>query len=76
MTRCKVVCDAVTKRAGWKGSEQLFLFEAQFTPVYGGSPENEEFFASTPTGKLVLGTIREDHFVPGKTYYVDFTEAP
>lgn len=73
MTRCKVVCQSVTKRLGYGGAP--FLFEAELTPVHRDSPENEDFFASTPGGRINLATIRDDHFVPGKTYYVDFTEA-
>lgn len=73
MTRCKVVCQSVTKRLG--AASGPFLFEADLTPVHRGSPENEDFFAATPSGRLILATLREEHFVPGKSYYVDFTEA-
>jgi len=81
LTRAKVTCVSVTKRASnvWdpdgKVSKPGFVYEAEFYPVTGDSSENKSFFASTPTGNLKLGTIREDHFVPGKSYYVDFTPA-
>jgi hypothetical protein len=74
MTRCKVVCQSVSKQRGWAGAE--FIYSAVFTPVTDdGTEDNKKFFAATPTGRLELGVIREDHFQPGKSYYVDFTEA-
>ncbi len=74
MTRCKFVCVVVTKRAGWKPGQE-FVFEAELAPVQGGSSENEDFFAATPSGAIHLGLMQADHFVPGKSYYIDFTEA-
>lgn len=47
-------------------------------PVVGGSPENEKFFKYTPSGQIQIGVMNPDaaqHFVPGKVFYVDFTEA-
>jgi len=52
-----------------------FVYDATLFPVSDNSPENKQFFASTPSGQIQIGTIREDHFVPGKTYYIDFIEA-
>ena len=72
MTRCKVICEAVTKRK-WSAEEQ-YIYESEFTPVTTGSDENKQFFASTPTGSLKLGVLRNDQFTPGKEYYVDFTQ--
>jgi len=48
-------------------------------PVCGGCPENEKFFASTPTGQIELATINPEAgnaFELNKEYYVDFTPAP
>ena len=74
MTRAKFECVSVTKREGW-GDAKL-LYEATFAVVTGkGSPENEKFFASTPSGEIKVGVVRDDHFEVGKSYYVDFTEA-
>lgn len=77
-TRAKFVCQSVTKMVGhgWYGVPPGgFIYAAKFTPVTGDTPENKEFFAATPTGSVELSTIREDHFVPGKSYYLDFTLA-
>ncbi len=50
----------------------------QLRPVTSGSPENETFYKFTPNGLIDLATVNEDalgQFVPGKQFYVDFTEA-
>ncbi len=74
-TRAKVVCQSIRKYRGW-GTPPPMFYEAEFIPVTGdSSEENKSFFASTPSGSIKLSTIREDHFVPGKSYYIDFTEA-
>jgi hypothetical protein len=76
--RCKVKCVSVTKRLdqSWDSltqkSYERFVYDAKFYPVSGGSEENKRFFASTPSGNIELSTIREDEFVPGKEYYIDF----
>ena len=47
------------------------------SPVTSGSPENEQFFKWTPSGRLEMGTINPDaikQFEPGKEFYIDFTE--
>ena len=74
-TRCKVTCTSVRKYQGWGAQPSPMFYEADFTPVTGSSGENAQFFASTPSGNLKLSTIREDHFQPGMSYYVDFTPA-
>ena len=81
ITRAKFICNTVTKRASntWNPDGSAgpngFIFETTFYPVTGGSHENKLFFASTPSGEIQIGSVREDHFVPGKAYYVDFIEA-
>lgn len=72
MVRSKFVCTSVTKSKHWDGSGR-FLFTAKFTPVTSGSDENKKFFDATPSGLLELGTFKEDHFEPGKAYYLDLT---
>ena len=50
----------------------------KLTPVMDGSEENRRFFKYTPYGQIEIGTINEDaikQFIPGKSFYVDFTEA-
>ena len=74
ITRCKYVCQAVTKRQHWSRKE-LFLYEASFSIVADGSEENKKFFEATPSGNLNIGTYKEDLFLPGKSYYLDISEA-
>jgi hypothetical protein len=48
------------------------------SPVTTGSAENESFFRYTPVGRIELSTINPAaaaQFVPGKSFYVDFTDA-
>ena len=72
--RAKFKCTSVTKGCGWGNNE--FLYSAEFGAVTGqGSEENEQFFAATPSGNIKVSTVREDHFLVGKEYYVDFTLA-
>jgi len=52
-----------------------------FTPVYSDDPESEnrKFWDASPSGSLQLGVVNReawDHFELGKSYYLDFTEAP
>lgn len=50
-------------------------YRYKFQVVYGGSPENDKFFSSTPGGTLELDAVRDDLFVKGQQYYLDFTPA-
>lgn len=53
-------------------------FRIQLIPVVSGSEENKEFFKWTPSGSINIGTINAkaaEQFIPGKSYYVDFTPA-
>jgi hypothetical protein len=46
--------------------------------VVGGSPENDRFFAATPSGQIQMNVTRPETarlFEPGREYYVDFTPA-
>lgn len=72
--RCKLVCHSVKKQLNWNGNTP-FLYEYEMGVVYGDSEENKQFFASTPTGSLKIGSVRDDLFVPGMEYYLDFTPA-
>ncbi len=72
-TRCKFMCNSVTKRKVWNKEE--YTFEAEFSAVSSGSPENEKFFAATPSGSLKVSTYVDDIFEPGKAYYIDISEA-
>ena len=67
-TRCKFKCDSVTQ---FEGAASVVL-----TPVVGGTDENKEFWKYTPSGKLEFNYVNENvKFIPGKTYYLDVTEA-
>lgn len=79
ITRCKVLCMSSKKvhAGGWyTDPKSEFLYEAEFCAVTGPSPENKRFFVSTPTLTLTVKAVNGDIFVPGKEYYLDFTEAP
>jgi hypothetical protein len=50
----------------------------KLSAVCGNSDENKQFFASTPSGQLQLGTVNVEaaaKFELGKEYYIDFTPA-
>lgn len=54
------------------------VVDIQLMPVVGGSEENNKFYASTPSGNVMLSTVNLEaakQFEVGKQYYVDFTEA-
>lgn len=72
-TRCKFLCESVTKTQPRK--EAAPLFTATFRPVWSDSPENKAFFDATPFGELKVGQYREDAFQPGKEYFIDITVA-
>ena len=70
-TRCKFQCNTVTKR---KGHKSPFVYEAEFSAVTGGSPDNDKFFEYTPTGVLKVGIYKEDVFEVGAFYFLDITK--
>lgn len=48
------------------------------SPVYGDTPENKEFFASTPGGQIILNIVNKaaaEQLKQGAEFYVDFTAA-
>lgn len=69
--RAKMTCNSVTKSIHW-GDKSKHLYTAEFSAVSSGSEENDSFFEATPSGSVKLGTFKEDHFVVGKDYYLDF----
>ncbi len=69
--RAKFVCESVTQYSNPGKSIKL-------RAVSDGSPENKAFFQSTPSAELTMAVVNPeaaDQFVPGKSYYVDFTPA-
>lgn len=81
-TRCKFQCTSAKKYKGWLGTKTPYLYEYEFMAVTGGSPENDSFFASTPTGQLKFSAVADDgagfspRFEPGKEYYLYISDAP
>lgn len=73
-TRCKFQCQSVRKYKHYN-PDPPYVYEAEFSAVTSGSDENKSFFASTPSGKLNVSTYRDDVFQPGKSYYIDISEA-
>lgn len=77
MVRAKFKIHSVTKTAGWQ-EQHPFIYDVKAYPVTGGSDENKNFYASTPSGEITIGGVSEsvaNQFVPGKEYYLDFTPA-
>jgi hypothetical protein len=53
-------------------------YKVNLSPVVANNEENAKFFHYTPAGNIELSLVNEETaktFVPGKSYYVDFTEA-
>ena len=70
MVRSKFKCDSITL-----GSD---VSSVSLVPVTSGCAENDAFYKYTPGGTINLGVLLADtanSFKPGKSYYVDFTEA-
>lgn len=86
MTRCKFYCSSKTERlatvyekdetTGRPEGKTVSVWDFQFHVVGEGTPEDNLFFASTPTGEMKVTTVRNDTFKIGQKYYLDFTEAP
>ena len=66
--RCKMKCSKTEENADGTHCVEMF-------PVTSGSTENETFFKWTPGGQLTLRVLNEQHFKPGKEYYIDIEEA-
>ena len=68
--RAKFVCESVTNYEGSK--------TAKFRAVYGTAEENADFTKYTPNGSIEVSITNDapadGAFVPGKNYFVDFTE--
>lgn len=58
--------------------EQLEVRNLKFGVVQSGSEENKAFFASTPSGTIILSTVNRaawQQFELNKEYYIDFERA-
>ena len=74
--RAKFKCNHFIQHAGWQkgvpGSRE-YHFDAVCADEV---PENQRFHKATPSGKLSMYVDNHDvSFEPGKSYYLDFTEA-
>jgi len=72
MIRCKFRVSSVEHHEGGNRSIKLMT-------VYGDSPENKAFFASTPSGAITVSLVKPEvaaQFEPGAEFFVDFIEAP
>jgi hypothetical protein len=68
------------------GQTRVPFYDAVFTAVYAthgdsgivsdGQSEDRKFWEATPSGKFEVSTVREMPWEPGKSYYIDVTEAP
>jgi hypothetical protein len=65
------VCTS-TGEASTNGHKEK-IYTAEFSAVYSGSPENDQFFKWTPSLSLKTGTIKQQKFEVNKEYYLDFT---
>ena len=77
MIRCKFKCFQITEQLNWhQGDAQKHptMDNAKLQVVTGDSEENKQFFRSTPSGTIEVGTVTRGIFKVGKEYYVDFTE--
>lgn len=74
-TRAKMRCDAVEKYAHNSKVKLSVVYEGELGP----NEENKRFTKATPSGEVWM-TIDNPaavcQFVPGRNYYVDFSEAP
>lgn len=77
--RAKFHCYSVRKyhTTTWVGGKPVlgFLYDYEFNVVMGDTEENQKFFASTPSGKINISSVRDDLFEVGKDYYLDFSPA-
>ena len=71
MVRAKFIISEKKETAGGQ-------FEIKGNAVYGGSEENDKYFAATPFGELVLGVLNaaaSEQLIVGQEYYLDLTPA-
>lgn len=68
-TRCKFKCDFVTDHGESKSVGMSAV-------AYGPEAENKEFWKWTPSGSFEIRCLNPAvTFFPGKTYYLDISEA-
>lgn len=73
--RAKFVVNSITISKHWE-KDKGNISTIKLSPVTGGSEENKQFYAATPSGTIELGTLNQqatDQFELGAEYYVDFS---
>lgn len=80
MVRAKFVVESYeTRKTNTRDPKSEELRTVTLTAVADGSEENKKFFRWTPNGQIRMGILNPEawkHLELGKSYYVDFTEAP
>lgn len=73
--RAKFKCENFIQHAGYQGAQGQRNY--QFNAVGADEvPENKRFHKYTPSGSLNICVDNPDvTFEPGKSYYIDFSEA-
>lgn len=83
--RAKFRCLESTRRFTHTDADGVdqFHYRVKLVPVFGTKkgayapcPENEVFYAATPSGEIELTMVSPAAaaaFVPGQAYYIDFT---
>lgn len=75
--RAKFKVESITRQKHWDKTKGDII-SIKLDPVVGGSSENAEFYAATPSGSINLSTLNEqagNQFDLGAEYYIDFTKA-
>ena len=76
VVRAKFKVIRIERSEGWNNINEIQTIV--LTPVTGGSPENDTFYAATPSGEIKLATVNAKavkEFDLGAEFYVDFTLA-
>ena len=80
MVRAKFVVESYeTRKSNTRDPESEELRSVKLIAVTDGSEENKRFFRWTPNGTISIGILNPEAWKQlelGKSYYVDFTEAP
>ncbi len=75
----KMQCNEIDT-SKWGAGEAQKTHKVRLGAIYGKEGENKDFADATPSGECWMqissGRPALDFFVPGKKYYVTFTEAP
>ena len=80
MVRAKFVVESYeTRKSNTRDPNSEELRSLKLIAVSDGSEENKRFFRWTPNGTINIGILNPEAWKQlelGKSYYVDFTEAP